>query len=332
MKATEGKSANSLKGSVRFHAHQLDKSRRMDDDEDMEQGDENCDENRIRRNWSNPVEFLLTCSSYVVGITNVWHFPLGCFRYGFLTYTFVYLIMIIIFGIPLVLFEFSLGQFTSQGPVKCFHFAPVSRGIGFSMIIHACILSTWFMIFASWSLYFLYVSLISQFTNNYNNNQCNTTMANCSNFVDQANLFDKIDFGTSVAPNWNLLVPLLLITALIFTLLSNTVKTLGKCSYVTNLLIYISLILLAIRSCTLPDSSHQIKTFIGNFNTNAFFMIDGNLWSTVTSNLVCCCLFSPLLNHYHAFPIQVFSLSCGNGGLITLASYNKFRNNGKLLR
>lgn len=35
-----------------------------------------------RNNWSSPIEFILSCLSYAVGLGNIWRFPHLAFRYA----------------------------------------------------------------------------------------------------------------------------------------------------------------------------------------------------------------------------------------------------------
>jgi len=40
------------------------------------------DENKERGNWSNKVEFMMSCFSYAVGLGTIWRFPYLCYRNG----------------------------------------------------------------------------------------------------------------------------------------------------------------------------------------------------------------------------------------------------------
>ena len=100
------------------------------------------DENVERGNWSNKLEFILSCFSYAVGLGTIWRFPYlwlvpkinFCFFFtNFLTFFFSkpnsyrngggaflipYVIMYIFAGLPLFFFELAFGQYASEGAFK----------------------------------------------------------------------------------------------------------------------------------------------------------------------------------------------------------------------
>jgi len=34
------------------------------------------------KEWDNPIEFMMTCIGFAVGLGNIWRFPMLCFKNG----------------------------------------------------------------------------------------------------------------------------------------------------------------------------------------------------------------------------------------------------------
>ena len=51
-----------------------------------------------RQQWSNPIEFLLSCIALSVGLGNVWRFPITAYRNGGGAFLIPYLVVLIFIG------------------------------------------------------------------------------------------------------------------------------------------------------------------------------------------------------------------------------------------
>lgn len=101
-----------------------------------------------RGNWSSPIEFILSCLNYAVGLGNVWRFPhLAFSEFSLLLFTNLlikislpsgngggaflipYLIMVFVIGIPIFFAELFVGQYSGLGPIKAYSFlTPLFKG------------------------------------------------------------------------------------------------------------------------------------------------------------------------------------------------------------
>lgn len=82
-----------------------------------------------RGNWSNPVEFTLSCLNYAVGLGNVWRFSYLAYRNGGGAFLLPYLVMVFVIGLPIFFAELIVGQFSGVGPIKAYTFlSPLFKG------------------------------------------------------------------------------------------------------------------------------------------------------------------------------------------------------------
>ncbi|MGH0139755.1 UNVERIFIED_CONTAM: hypothetical protein FKN15_069983 [Acipenser sinensis] len=125
------------------------------DDDDDEDGDEN----KVRGNWSNKLDFILSMVGYAVGLGNVWRFPYLAFQNGGGAFLIPYLIMLALAGVPIFLLEVSLGQFASQGPVSVWKAIPALQGCGIAMLIISVLIAIYYNIIMCWTIYYLFSSL-----------------------------------------------------------------------------------------------------------------------------------------------------------------------------
>lgn len=83
----------------------------------------------VRANWGSPVEFILSCLNYAVGLGNVWRFPHLAYRNGGGAFLIPYLLMVFVIGLPIFFAELFIGQYSGLSPIKAYKFiSPLFEG------------------------------------------------------------------------------------------------------------------------------------------------------------------------------------------------------------
>ncbi|XP_074651334.1 sodium- and chloride-dependent glycine transporter 2-like isoform X2 [Tubulanus polymorphus] len=301
--------------------------------------------------WDKDIEFILSCIGYAVGLGNIWRFPYLCMRNGGGAFLIPYFIFMVIAGIPLSMMEFSLGQFSSESAATVFKICRLLSGIGWSILIVNSIMVIYYNTIIAWVIYYLvsafksWEPLWSKCDNEWNTEHCrlpgvsaawngtvftnNSTGFNITREYylnttgDKANVsnsrtysageefwqFHVLNMTTGISDigglRWQLVLCLLAAWTIIFLCVIKGFKSSGKVVYVTATVPYVFLVVILIRGLTLPGARDGILFYISPD------------WQKLLSFKIWCeaCL-------------QIFySLGPGWGGLITMASYNKFSHN-----
>jgi solute carrier family 6 amino acid transporter-like protein 5/7/9/14 len=310
---------------------------------------ENSSVDENRGSWDNPIEFLLSCLGFAVGLGNIWRFPYLCYRNGGGAFLIPYIVSLIFMGLPVFLFEMGAGQFSNEGPIAVWKMCPLFQGIGYGMCFLSLYIGTYYNIILSWAFFYVFSSFTSSLPwascgNPWNTEACRRfDSKNCTELGgvmtnQQDCIFQKdvtVDVWRNISETArNAKMPsdeffhnfmldisngihdigevrlelagcLLLAWVLVYCALWKGIKSFGKLVYFTALFPYCILIILLVRAATLPGYMDGISFYL---TPKWEKLLEINVWADAC--------------------IQIFfSLGVTWGGMITLASYNKFKNN-----
>ncbi|KAL2097231.1 hypothetical protein ACEWY4_006438 [Coilia grayii] len=294
------------------------------------------DENSRRGNWGNQIEFVLTSVGYAVGLGNVWRFPYLCYRNGGGAFMFPYFIMLVFCGIPLFFLELSFGQFASLGCLGVWKVSPMFKGVGYGMMVVSTYIGIYYNVVICIAIYYFFMSMTNLLpwtycTNPWNTPDCsgvvstsslNSSLANVTAAVSEVVNRTKrtspseeywrnyvLDISDGIGNFGEVRLPILGCLAIswlvVFLCLIRGVKSSGKVVYFTATFPYVVLTILFIRGITLEGAVSGIKYYL---TPQWQKILDAKVWGDAASQIF-------------------YSLGCAWGGLITMASYNKFHNN-----
>ena len=159
----ELKQVDVLKLSASYLTSDEEKKRaEMKFDGEMSPSEVGSVEEGEREQWTSGLDFFLASLGYAVGVGNVWRFPYLCYKNGGGTFLIPYFVFMFLIGIPMVYLEFSVGQFTSKGPLLSWKMIRICQGVGISANIANSLLILFYNMIIAYSLYFLVLSFTTE--------------------------------------------------------------------------------------------------------------------------------------------------------------------------
>lgn len=270
-----------------------------------------------REQWGGKYEFLLSCIGYCVGLGNVWRFPYLCYRNGGGVFLIPYFIMLFFTGVPLFLMELSLGQYGAAGPITVWKCCPLLKGIGIGMLCVSTLVCLYYNVIIAWTFYYLGSSFQSPLPWSCDaiaNAALCGNITNATNKLSASEVFwNQRVLGVTYSEGlhdpgpvrWPLALCLLLAWIIIFFCMLKGIRSAGKVVYVTATFPYFVLIVLIIRGATLEGSLKGVEFYL---TPDWDRLSSAQVWNDAASQIF-------------------YSLGIGVGGLLSMASYNKFDNN-----
>lgn len=218
-----------------------------------------------------------------IGLGNIWRFPYVAGENGGGAFLIIYLLLIVIIGIPVMLSEFVIGRAAQKNAVGTFRkLAPGKHWylVGIMGVAAAFMILAFYSAVAGWTLEYIYQSLINGFSG--------------KSSEELKTMFAEFH-GSSFRPVLWFFVFMGMTAVIIFSGVKNGIE---KSTKILMPLLFVILLILIVRSLTLPGAFEGLKFL---FKPD-FSKIDA---STVLT----------------ALGQSFFSLSVGMGTLITYASY-----------
>jgi len=288
-----------------------------------------------REQWGSQLEFILSTIGSVVGLGNLWRFPIKVKEYGGGVFLIPYFTMLIIEGVPLFLVELWIGQKFRAGCIGGFYkIHKALSGIGFATWMIGFYTNLYYNAVIMYTIYYFFASLNKQLpwagdcpeilpeevNNSFPKNCCTTnTKASHYWYFDVLKISD--DISNPEQFNWQMCLCLLGAWVTCFLCMVKGIKTSGKVVYVTAVFPFVALFGLFVMSMTLEGAMEGVKYF---FNPAYKFDFVNSTNVNATNN------WKHLYNPYcwlEAASQIFYSLSLGFGSCIAFASYNPPKTN-----
>lgn len=101
--------------------------------------------------WSSNLGFVLVTAGAAVGLGNLWKFPYLMGRNGGFQFLLIYLIFIVLLGLPIMIAETSIGRMTRSGPAKAYEkISPKAKWIGIVGVFCAFLILSYYSVIGGW--------------------------------------------------------------------------------------------------------------------------------------------------------------------------------------
>ena len=221
----------------------------------------------MREKWSSRSAFILAAIGSAVGLGNAWRFPGLAAKYGGGAFLFVYLIAMLVIGIPLLMMEIAVARKTRQGaPGSMRALNKKTEGIGWLAVSNGIGISIYYAAVFAWVILMFVMSF--KFMGMTGN-----TDAASSLWAETIKTTGTTEGFTTIS--WPVVGSLIAAWILCYVCIRNGTTTVGKVVKFTVSLPVICLLIMAVRGIIMPGAVAGLaKLFIPDLKALA----DSNLW------------------------------------------------------
>lgn len=241
-----------------------------------------------RINFSSKLAVVAAAAGSAVGLGNIWRFPYELGQYGGAAFLIVYILFVVVLGMPVMLSEFIIGRMGQTDAAGSFKkLAPGKKWwlVGVMGVLASLLIMGFYAVVAGWTLEYIYQAIANRFAG--------------SNTAELTGVFVAFSTDTWRPVLWMILFMILTAGIIILGVKDGIEKS---TKFLMPLLLVI-IIALGIRAVTLPGGGEGLK-----------FLFKPD-FSKITSEVI-----------LSAMGQAFFSLSLGMGCMITYGSYISRKN------
>ena len=208
-----------------------------------------------RETFTSHFGLLMTMIGVAVGLGNVWRFPYMAWEFGGSAFIFLYLLAVLLIGIPALMCEWALGRHTRRGPLGAFARSglPGGKYAGYLIFCVVMVAVGYYSALVGWVGYFALGQLMNIVGN--------------ETFEASNILFPEQGFQAK-----SFFLQLMMTTIVVLgggtVIAFGLKKGIERASKIIMPTLFVILIVLVVRSLTLPGAGAGLKWCFGSFRIN----------------------------------------------------------------
>lgn len=232
-----------------------------------------------RANFKNTLGIILATAGSAVGLGNVWRFPYIAGENGGASYIIIYIICVLLLGIPCMVSEFIIGRHSASNTARAYN----KMGnrwwgiVGLLSVATGFLITCYYVIVSGWCFQYMYATLAGELN------------GNADYYIQYFNDFSSNPWKPVVCA-----VAFMAVTH--FVIIHGIRGGIERASKVLMPALFVLLLVIVVSSCMLPGASKGIEFLLfpdfSKINANVFLDAMGQSFYSLSIGMGCICTYA----------------------------------------
>ena len=232
-----------------------------------------------RANFKNTLGIILATAGSAVGLGNVWRFPYIAGENGGASYIIIYIICVLLLGIPCMVSEFIIGRHSASNTARAYN----KMGnrwwgiVGLLSVATGFLITCYYVIVSGWCFQYMYATLAGELN------------GNADYYIQYFNYFSSNPLNPIYCT-----VSFMAVTH--FVIIHGIRGGIERASKVLMPALFVLLLVIVVSSCMLPGASKGIEFLLfpdfSKINANVFLDAMGQSFYSLSIGMGCICTYA----------------------------------------